>query len=122
MQHSENNTDGAWKLPALAAAAPFCLFLFGHQKGMTIKMFDAAYRWFGAAGLIGLPMVTLSIEKCLYDTMNCYQGSDPNAKPEGGGGGFPSGGSTLPSLSLIPVNPKGLYYKPPLRPSEAASE
>eukprot|EP01061_Rhynchopus_euleeides_P031341 TRINITY_DN51903_c0_g1_i1.p1 TRINITY_DN51903_c0_g1~~TRINITY_DN51903_c0_g1_i1.p1 ORF type:complete len:113 (+),score=22.39 TRINITY_DN51903_c0_g1_i1:73-411(+) len=105
--------DRAWMLPAAAAMAPFSLFLVAHQRGLTVKLFDAAYRSFGIPGLLGVPFFTLSLEKSVYDTVNCYQGKDPNEAPEGSTGGFPSGGCALPSFSLIPINKEGCFYEPP---------
>ena len=80
----------------------------------------------GVYGLFALPFVTLSMEKCIYDTVQvsifviagylfsitcstssvCFlqaaQGLDPNVIPADRGG-FPSGGGNLPSFSLIDV-------------------
>ena len=112
--------EGAWKLPAIAAMVPFCMFLFGHQKGLTVKAVEVTYKYLGPVGLLGLPVSTLSMEKCVYDTVNSYQGKDPNERPKGIGEGFPSGGCNLPSFSLIPINQNGAFYRPP-KPSAAAS-
>ena len=110
---SNSSDDGAWMLPAAAACVPFGMFLVGHQRGLTIKMFNFAYQRFGAIGLVGLPVVTLTIEKSVYDSVNAYQGKDPNEKPKGSGSGFPSGGHMLPSLSLVSVNKNGAFYRAP---------
>ena len=56
----------------------------------------------GVYGLFVLPLVTLAMEKSIYDTVQAWQGLDPNVVPADRGG-FPSGGANLPSLSLIPV-------------------
>ena len=45
------------------------------------------------------------MEKCVYDSVQSYQGRDPNKhRPQHTGASFPSGGSALPSFSLVPVN------------------
>jgi hypothetical protein len=51
---------------------------------------------------IRLPFVTLGMEKSIYDTVQAWQGINPNTVPADRGG-FPSGGAALPSFSLIPV-------------------
>jgi hypothetical protein len=56
----------------------------------------------GVYGLFALPFVTLGMEKSIYDTVQAWQGLDPNVVPSDRGG-FPSGGASLPSFSLIPV-------------------
>jgi hypothetical protein len=42
------------------------------------------------------------MEKCVYDSVQAFQGIDPNVRPADRGG-FPSGGAALPSFSLIAV-------------------
>ena len=115
------SADDAWKLSAAAAMGPFCAFLYAHQRGLTVKLFEAAYRSAGIPGLIGVPTVTLAMEKCVYDTVNCYQGKEKNAVPRGlvGPVTFPSGGHMLPSFSLLDTNVDGVYYRAP--PSSAAA-
>jgi len=56
----------------------------------------------GVYGLFALPFVTLGMEKSIYDTVQAWQGIDPNVRPADRGG-FPSGGAELPSFSLVPV-------------------
>ena len=56
----------------------------------------------GVYGLLALPFLTLGMEKSIYDSVQSWQGLDPNVVPKDRGG-FPSGGSLLPSFSLIPV-------------------
>mmetsp|Transcript_10805 Transcript_10805/g.24505 ORF Transcript_10805/g.24505 Transcript_10805/m.24505 type:complete len:105 (+) Transcript_10805:3-317(+) len=88
---------------AAGACAPFAFMLYAHQRGWTAKGFGSVYKRFGVWGLFALPFVTLSMEKCVYDTVLSFRGKDPNARPEGRVQSFPSGGSSLPSFSLIPV-------------------
>ena len=59
----------------------------------------------GFYGIFALPFLTLSMEKCIYDTVQSIQGIDPNIRPDDRGG-FPSGGASLPSFSLVPVQPR----------------
>ena len=56
----------------------------------------------GVYGLFLLPFMTLAMEKSIYDTVQAWQGINPNIRPPDRGG-FPSGGAELPSFSLIPV-------------------
>ena len=51
------------------------------------------------------------MEKCVYDTVNCYQGKEKNAVPRGlkGPVTFPSGGHMLPSFSLLATKVDGVY-------------
>ena len=69
------------------------------------RIFMYIYNKFGAAGLIAFPFLTLTTEKICYDTFQAFRGSDiySHGPREGARGGFPSGGSELPSFSLIPV-------------------
>jgi len=96
--------DDAWKLSAAAAMVPFCSFLYLHKRGGTVRIFEWTYRHLGVGGFFALPFVSLSMEKCVYDSVQAYQGRDANIHPPGAGKGFPSGGHQLPSFSLIPVN------------------
>lgn len=79
---------------------------YAHQKGLTVKVLNAIWKSpVGVYGFFALPFMTLAMERCIYDTVQCWQGIDPSVVPEGRGG-FPSGGALLPSLSLIPVQKK----------------
>ena len=60
---------------------------------------------YGVYGLFALPFCTLGMEKCIYDTVQSWQGINPNVRPADRGG-FPSGGADLPSFSLVPVAQK----------------
>uniref|UniRef100_A0A7R9WL75 Uncharacterized protein n=1 Tax=Pseudictyota dubia TaxID=2749911 RepID=A0A7R9WL75_9STRA len=82
---------------------PFCAFCYGHQRGVTTRVVERMVKSrVGVYGLFALPFFTLAMEKSIYDTVQCWQGIDPNVRPADRGG-FPSGGAELPSLSLIPV-------------------
>ena len=52
-----------------------------------------------------VPFVSLTMEKTAYDTFQAFRGHDIYTRgvAEGARGGFPSGGSELPSFALIPV-------------------
>lgn len=52
-----------------------------------------------------VPFVSMSMEKIAYDTFQAFRGHDIYTKgpKEGARGGFPSGGCSLPSFSLISV-------------------
>jgi hypothetical protein len=77
-------------------------------NSFTVKVFTFFYERFGVAGLFGLPFFTLTCEKTVYDTFQASRGHDiyKDGMHEGARGGFPSGGSNLPSFSLIPVQKK----------------
>ena len=71
---------------------------------MTVRVVESVARSpVGVYGLLALPFMTL--EKSIYDTVQAWQGLDPNVRPKDRGG-FPSGGAALPSFSLIPVQKK----------------
>ncbi|ACI64523.1 predicted protein [Thalassiosira pseudonana CCMP1335] len=82
---------------------PFCAFCYGHSKGVTGRVVERVVKSpVGVYGLFALPFVTLGMEKSIYDTVQAWQGINPNVRPADRGG-FPSGGAALPSFSLIPV-------------------
>lgn len=85
--------EGAWIYSFGAAMIPFTAFCVGHARGMTVKVVEAVVRSpVGVYGLLALPFCTLAMEKSIYDTVQAYQGIDPNTRPADRGG-FPSGGA-----------------------------
>ena len=103
---AEEDTNHAWVYSFGAAMVPFCSFCYGHQRGMTGRVIEKVVKSrVGVYGLLALPFLTLGMEKSIYDTVQCWQGVDPNIRPKGRGG-FPSGGAELPSFSLIPLQKK----------------
>ena len=93
----------AWFLSFSAAMVPFCAFCYGHSRGVTTRVVERMVKSpAGVYGLLALPFVTLGMEKSIYDTVQSWQGIDPNVRPADRGG-FPSGGALLPSFSLVPV-------------------
>ena len=77
--------------------------------GIAARFFYFVYQKFGAPGLIFLPFFTLTCEKVCYDTFQAFRGHDiytDGVKESVSRGGFPSGGSGLPSFSLIAVRRK----------------
>lgn len=99
----ETPNDSSWFLSFAAVMFPFTAFVYGHSKGVTARVVNAVVRSpLGAPGLLLLPFGTLAMEKSIYDTVQAAQGINPNTRPADRGG-FPSGGATLPSFSLIPV-------------------
>jgi hypothetical protein len=99
----DERSNASWVYSFGAAMVPFCAFLYGHQRGGTVKVIEAVVRSpIGVYGLLALPFVTLGMEKCIYDTVQAAQGINPNVRPADRGG-FPSGGAELPSFSLIPI-------------------
>ena len=103
--------SNAWLISFGAAMVPFLAFLYGHQRGLTVRAINAVVRSpIGAPGLLLLPFGTLAAEKSVYDTVQAAQGIDPyNARGAAAAGGFPSGGAALPSFSLIPVQRHNLF-------------
>ncbi|KAL7487250.1 hypothetical protein ACHAW6_012853 [Cyclotella cf. meneghiniana] len=107
----DHRTVPAWFLSFSASMVPFCAFCYGHSRGVTTRVVERVVRSpVGVYGLFALPFVTLAMEKSIYDTVQAWQGIDPNVVPADRGG-FPSGGANLPSFSLIPVK------KVPRRPT-----
>jgi hypothetical protein len=106
MDEMDTRDNIAWMYSAGAAMVPFTAFVFGHSRGMTVKVVEGVVKSpLGVYGLLLLPFMTLGMEKSIYDTVQAWQGINPNIVPKDRGG-FPSGGSQLPSFSLIPVQPK----------------
>lgn len=101
---SPSRNDSAWLISFTGAMIPFVSFCYAHQRGTTVRVLErVAKSRFGVYGFLALPFVTLSMEKCIYDTLQSIQGVDPKHVPNNRGG-FPSGGGTLlPSFSLVPV-------------------
>ena len=78
----------------------------------TTRLVNYLYNKLGAKGLLMLPVCSLTMEKIGYDTFTAYHGRDIYEERRKSGknphGEFPSGGSALPSWSLIAVRkPKG---------------
>lgn len=100
------NESVAWIYSFGATMMPFLGICYAHQRGLTVKVLNAVAKSpMGVYGFFALPFVTLGMEKCIYDTVQCWQGIDPNVIPADRGG-FPSGGGSLPSFSLITVQGK----------------
>lgn len=103
MEELDQRSVPAWCLSFSAAMVPFCAFCYGHSRGVTTRVVERVVRSpVGVYGLFALPFLTLGMEKSIYDTVQAWQGLDPNIVPADRGG-FPSGGAALPSFSLIPV-------------------
>jgi len=103
MNELDHRSLPAWCLSFGAAMVPFCAFCYGHSRGFTTKVVERVVKSpVGVYGLFALPFFTLGMEKSIYDTVQSWQGLDPNVVPADRGG-FPSGGASLPSFSLIPV-------------------
>mmetsp|Transcript_29253 Transcript_29253/g.48336 ORF Transcript_29253/g.48336 Transcript_29253/m.48336 type:complete len:136 (+) Transcript_29253:157-564(+) len=117
----DERSNGSWVISFGAAMIPFAGFLYGHGRGMTVRVVEAVVRSpLGPAGLLLLPFATLGFEKCIYDTAQSVQGINPNMRPADRGG-FPSGGADLPSFSLVPImkwdNEKRSFIRQPIQPS-----
>eukprot|EP00980_Cylindrotheca_fusiformis_P003102 scaffold720_cov114-Cylindrotheca_fusiformis.AAC.10 len=99
----QNETGTAWVFSFAATMVPFAAFCYGHSRGATTRVVERVVQSpVGVYGLLALPFCTLAMEKSIYDSVQAWQGIDPNVRPKGRGG-FPSGGAELPSFSLIPV-------------------
>ena len=93
-----------WAVSFGMAMVPISAFGWIHSRGWTGHVVKAVVASpVGVYGLLALPFCTLAMEKCIYDTCQAAQGIDPNVVTDPNRGGFPSGGSQLPSLSLLPV-------------------
>ena len=93
MAEMDQRTIPAWCVSFTAAMAPFTAFCYGHSRGLTARVVDNVVRSpVGVYGLFALPFVTLGMEKSIYDTVQAWQGLDPNVRPADRGG-FPSGGA-----------------------------
>lgn len=103
MFEMDKRDNYAWMYSFAAAMVPFSAFCYGHGRGVTSRVVERVVKSpVGVYGLFALPFITLAMEKSIYDTVQAWQGLDPNIVPADRGG-FPSGGASLPSLSLIPV-------------------
>jgi len=99
----DSRDNNAWVWSFSAAMVPFVAFCYGHQRGVTGRVVERMVKSpIGVYGLFLLPFATLGMEKCIYDSVQSWQGLDPKQRPTDRGG-FPSGGADLPSFSLIPV-------------------
>jgi hypothetical protein len=106
MSEMDGRDNYAWMYSFGAAMVPFTAFCYGHGRGVTSRVVERVVKSpVGVYGLFALPFMTLAMEKSIYDTVQAWQGLDPNIVPADRGG-FPSGGSNLPSLSLIAVQKK----------------
>jgi hypothetical protein len=111
--HSNNDDTTAWMISFGATMVPFLALCYGHSRGVTGKIVERVCSSpIGPSGLLLLPFISLSMEKSIYDTVQCIQGIDPKIIPNDRGG-FPSGGGTaLPSFSLLPVQQYNLLKHP----------
>ena len=108
MAEYDNRSNYSWLVSFTATMFPFLAFCYGHQRGVTVRVLERLAKTnAGMYGIIAIPIVTLTMEKCIYDSVQSLQGIDPNVVPADRGG-FPSGGSNLPSFSLISVQKTNL--------------
>ena len=93
MQEMDNRDGVAWVYSLAAMMLPFSAFCFSHTRGVTVRVVERVARSpVGVYGLLALPFCTLAMEKSIYDTVQAWQGMDPNIRPADRGG-FPSGGA-----------------------------
>lgn len=92
-----------WSYGWMAILVPNIVMLVNNARGGSTVIINAVVRSpLGAGGLLLMPPFFVAMEKCFYDTSLCLRAMDPNKDPQGRhGGGFPSGGHSLPSLSLV---------------------
>ena len=75
---------------------------------MTTRVVERVVRSpVGVYGLFALPFLTLGMEKSVYDTVQSWQGIDPNVRPADRGG-FPSGGAS--EFSMFVFSPCASIY------------
>jgi len=104
----DTRDNDAWMFSFTAAMVPFTAFCYGHSRGLTGKVLEKLVKLPGGFhAIFALPFLTLAMEKSVYDTAQSIQGIDPNVRPADRGG-FPSGGSSLPSFSLVPVQERNI--------------
>ena len=97
----DHRDQNAWMYSFGAAMIPFTAFCYGHSKGVTVRVVERMVKSpFGVYGLLALPFVTLGMEKCIYDTVQSWQGINPNVRPKDRGG-FPSGGAGTCLKSIL---------------------
>lgn len=108
MSDYDNRNNYTWLVSFSATMFPFLAFCYGHQRGVTVRVLERLSKTnAGLYGIIALPFLTLTMEKSIYDSVQSLQGIDPNVVPADRGG-FPSGGSNLPSFSLVSVQKTNL--------------
>jgi len=99
----DHRSNEAWMYSFAAAMVPFTAFCYGHQRGATVKVIQAVVKSpVGVYGLFALPFLTLGMEKSIYDTVQAWQGIDPNIRPKERGG-FPSGGAGMVGLCELGI-------------------
>lgn len=97
----DHRSNTAWMYSFGAAMVPFTAFCYGHSRGATARVVEAVVRSpVGVYGLLALPFVTLGMEKSIYDTVQAWQGMDPNIRPKERGG-FPSGGAGTIGVCIL---------------------
>jgi hypothetical protein len=97
IDHRDNT---AWAYSFAAAMVPFTAFCYSHARGGTVRVVELVVRSpVGVYGLLALPFFTLGMEKSIYDTVQAWQGINPNIRPADRGG-FPSGGAGMYVFSL----------------------
>lgn len=95
MHEMDDRDNKAWMYSFGAAMVPFVAFCYGHARGGTGRVVERVVRSpVGVYGLLALPFVTLGMEKSIYDTVQAWQGLNPNVVPTNRGG-FPSGGACM---------------------------
>ena len=89
---------------AAGVMVPLTGFMYAHHRGLTVKMLNLVYNRVGVYGFLALPLMTICMEKSVYDSIRCLQGYNPNEIRESRKGEpWPSGGAAmLPSLSFFP--------------------
>jgi hypothetical protein len=95
--------ENAAIISTIGVCCPFVVMCIAHSYGLSGKLFGALYRNFGPVGLLGLPSVSIVIEKSIYDTLNSFCGTDPCVHSGSYPKTYPSGGYLLPSFSLVEV-------------------
>ena len=99
MAELDHRDNTAWMYSFGAAMVPFTAFCYGHARGMTGRVVERVVKSpVGVYGLLALPFATLAMEKSIYDSVQAWQGIDPNIRPADRGG-FPSGGASTSIFS-----------------------
>ena len=75
MFEMDQRDNYAWVYSAAAAMVPFTAVVYGHSRGVTSRIVERVVKSpVGVYGLFALPILSLAMEKSIYDTVQAWQG------------------------------------------------